>query len=331
MSSSSTVCLQVVQYVFNVVRVTERMPQGWQEGVVVCLPKSGDLSKCTKYRGLTLLPCISKLFNISLTGRLSAFVHLNDKQYGFRKGRSTHDAMLVLHAAVAPRLQQRLVTYLLFLDWSKAYDRTMHSAFLDKLADKGVQSKAWRLVDAVHTNASSKVRLEGHMSEFFPVHCGVAQGDPLSPFLYAVFADGLLDKLDAISAECGVHVNGQHFAGQSYADDTVGLAGTAVHFQRLIDAVKEHGDEWGCLANVDKTVCMRVGKPDVISELPEEHFLWGSAELKQVTKEKYLGVVLSSDWAWDKHVDSVMAKGAGAVNSWARLLTTASRWAPKCA
>ena len=48
-----------------------------------------------------------------MTDRLSTFVHLNDKQCGFRKGRSINDALFVLRAAVAPRVQKHLVTYLL--------------------------------------------------------------------------------------------------------------------------------------------------------------------------------------------------------------------------
>ena len=65
----------------------------------------------------------------------------------------------------------------------------MHTAFPDRLAAKGVKGKAWRLVDAMYRNAASRVRLQGKLSAQIDVRCGVAQGCPLSPFLYAVFAD----------------------------------------------------------------------------------------------------------------------------------------------
>jgi Reverse transcriptase (RNA-dependent DNA polymerase) len=170
----------------NVVRRTECMPAGWRDGVMVPLPKTGDLTECGNYRGLTLMPAIDKLFSQIMVKRLSAHVQLHDHQYGFRTGRSTFDALFALHAAVKPRVRDGLLSCLLFLDWSKAYDRVMHAAFLDRLAAKGVTGKAWRLVDAMYKNASSRVRLEGHMSSASHVTCGVAQGCPLSPFLLAV-------------------------------------------------------------------------------------------------------------------------------------------------
>ena len=75
-------------------------------------------------------------------------------------------------------MRRGAVTFLLFLVWSKAYDRVMHDAFLTRLAEKGVRGRAWRLVDAMYRSASSLVRMEGQLSRSFSVDCGVAQGCP---------------------------------------------------------------------------------------------------------------------------------------------------------
>jgi hypothetical protein len=68
--------------------------------MLVSVPKSGDLTDCTNYRGLTLLPALSKLFSNLLLQRLSPHVELNDHQYGFRHGRGTADALFALDATV---------------------------------------------------------------------------------------------------------------------------------------------------------------------------------------------------------------------------------------
>jgi Reverse transcriptase (RNA-dependent DNA polymerase) len=104
------------------------------------------------------MPAIDKLFSQIMVKRLAAHVPLHDHQYGFRKGRSAFDALFALHAAVEPRVRNGLLSCLLFLDWSKAYDRVMHAAFLDRLAAKGVTGKAWRLVDAMYKNAGAAGR-----------------------------------------------------------------------------------------------------------------------------------------------------------------------------
>jgi Reverse transcriptase (RNA-dependent DNA polymerase) len=236
--------VQMICAVFNGVRHTEWMPAGWRDGVMVPLPKTGDLTDCGNYRGLTLMPAIDKLFSQIMVKRLAAHVPLHDHQYGFRTGRSTFDALFALHAAVdpEPRVRNGLLSCLLFLDWSKAYDRVMHAACLDRLAAKGVTGKARRLVDAMYKNASSRVRLEGPMFSAFHVTCGVAQGCPLSPFLFAVFVDSMLEMLQTRCAADGLPVGADSLAGQAYADDSIGDATTPPGLQQVINVAKEFGD-----------------------------------------------------------------------------------------
>jgi hypothetical protein len=149
--------LQILLLLFNLIHDRECIPQGWREGTLVSVPKSGDLTNCANYRGLTLLPAISKLFSNLLMQRMSPPVALNDHQYAFRHGRGTADALFAPDATVRPRVQRGELTYLFFLDWSKAYDRVMHQALLARLAHKGVTGKLWRLIDALYQRCSARV------------------------------------------------------------------------------------------------------------------------------------------------------------------------------
>jgi hypothetical protein len=125
--------------------------------MLVLVPKSGHLTNCTNYRSLTLLPALSKLFSNLLLQRLNPRVELSDHQYGFRHGHRTADALFSLDAIVRPLVQRGDLTCHIFLDWSKAYDRVMHHAFHAHLADKGVMSKLWRLIDAFYQRCSPGV------------------------------------------------------------------------------------------------------------------------------------------------------------------------------
>jgi hypothetical protein len=78
---------------YNLIHGLECIPQGWREGIIVSVPKSGDLTDCSNYRGLPLLPAITKLFTHLLHQRLRPQLQLNDHQYGFRRGRGTADAL----------------------------------------------------------------------------------------------------------------------------------------------------------------------------------------------------------------------------------------------
>ena len=265
---------------------------------------------------------VNKLFSQLMIGRLTSHVSLHDHQYGFRKGRGTFDALFSLHAAVEPRVRRNQLTYLLFLDWSKAYDRVMHDAFLTKLAEKGVTGKAWRLVDAMYRNASSRVRLDNYLSEPFPVSCGVAQGCPLSPFLYSVFMDDMLTHLQTTCNADGLVVGDQVLVTQAYADDCIGASGNAPGLQHIIREAKAFGDKWGCVLNVTKSAILVVGNAEARSSETVEHFWWGCQEPPQVQSVRYLGVWLTNDWTWDKQVAEAKQKGLKAFFKWSNVLTS---------
>jgi len=68
---------------------TETFPKEWREGIIVKVPKKGDLSQCRNWRGVTLLAVISKIFNKVILERIknSLDMGLRKEQTGFRQNR----------------------------------------------------------------------------------------------------------------------------------------------------------------------------------------------------------------------------------------------------
>jgi hypothetical protein len=145
-----------------------------------------------------------------------------------------------------------------------------------------------------------------------PVHCGVAQGCPLSPFLYATFIDGLLDSVYSECADCGLLAGASPTVLQAYADDKVAASTSTLGLQRILHAMKRYGDTWGCCANTDKSHVLLVGPPGAVAEARNHDFCWGSAPLQVVDQVKYLGVRLKCAWTWDMHIAAAYRKSLGA-------------------
>ena len=76
---------------FNLALQAQKVPQDWKDSIIVNLFKKGSASKCTNYRGISLLSVIGKCLSHILIGRVVGVsdAHLLDNQFGFRRLRGT--------------------------------------------------------------------------------------------------------------------------------------------------------------------------------------------------------------------------------------------------
>ena len=66
----------------------EKMPEEWKKGLLIKLPKKGDLRYCKNWRGIMLLNMGSKLFCRVILERIKTALDgkLREEQAGFRAG-----------------------------------------------------------------------------------------------------------------------------------------------------------------------------------------------------------------------------------------------------
>ena len=98
-----------------------------------------EASDPTNFRPISLTSTLGKLFERLLYSRLNKYIEeseaLHDEQHGFRKNRSTIDAIYALEQKIEDSKRQDKYLYTAFLDIKKAYDTvwreglwwTMHS------------------------------------------------------------------------------------------------------------------------------------------------------------------------------------------------------------
>ena len=89
-------------------------PKEWTIGLVIKIPKTGDLSNCNNWRCIILLSLGSKIIIGFLTPLLRL---LKTEQAGFRKGRSCSDYIFTQILE-----QSHFPTYTHFENFRKAFD-----------------------------------------------------------------------------------------------------------------------------------------------------------------------------------------------------------------
>ena len=177
-------------------------PSEWSKGIIVPIYKKGDKNNPENYRGITLINIIGKNFSLILRNRINKWcenenVFINS-QYGFRDGRSTSDAIFLLHSIIQKVLSKKLKLWCIFIDYQRAFDSINRDALWAKLFEVGISCKMTNIIRCIYNSVQSCVKISGGMqfSDFFEVSIGLKQGEPLSPLLFILFINDIYENID---------------------------------------------------------------------------------------------------------------------------------------
>ena len=172
----------------------EQVPSEWKEGYLIKIPKKGDLSSCSNYRGITLLSIPSKVFNRVLLNRIKNAVDpmLRDQQAGFRTNRSCTDQIATLRIILEQSLEWNSPLYVNFVDYEKAFDSLDRQTLWRLLRHYGVPQKIVDIIRNSYEGMTCRVVHGQQITDAFQVKTGVRQGCLLSPFLFLLAIDWVM-------------------------------------------------------------------------------------------------------------------------------------------
>lgn len=160
----------------------------------VALPKKGDLSKCSNYKGISLLSVPGKVFSRVILERVKDTVdsQFRDQQAGFRKNRSCTDQIATLPIIVEQSLEWNSALYINFVDYEKAFDSVVRETLWKLLRHYGIPSKLVSLIKSNYEGMTCRVINEWQFSRQFRVQTGVRQGCLLYLFLFLLVIDWIM-------------------------------------------------------------------------------------------------------------------------------------------
>ena len=84
---------------------------------------------------------------------------------------------------------------------TKAFDNVDIECMFSKLLANGICGNYYRIVKHMYTMPKSCVLVNNLQTKYFDVHCGVKQGDIISPTLFSLYVNDLVNELNSLNSE----------------------------------------------------------------------------------------------------------------------------------
>ena len=282
----------------------EQVPSEWKEGYLIKLPKKGDLSSCSNYRGITLLSIPGKVFNRVLLNRMKDAVdpQLRDQQAGFRKDRSCTDQIATLRIILEQSLEWNSPLYVNFIDYEKAFDSVDRQTLWKLLRHYGVPEKITNIIRNSYEGMTCKVVHDRQLTDAFQVKTGVRQGCLLSPFLFLLAIDWVM-KTSTAQTRNGIQWTlWTQLDDLDFADDLALLSHTQQQMQEKTDAVAETSACLGLNIHRGKSKVLKVNAANTTPIRLENE------ALEEVENFTYLGSTVDKQGGTDADIQTRIGK-----------------------
>lgn len=265
--------------------------------------KKGDKLKATNFRPISSLPYIGKIFERCMINRLLGFFDkfsiLSHVQFGFRRKKSTQDAIIDLINNIHDSLNNKKYHISIFIDLKKAFDTVNHEILLKKLELYGIRGVGLNWIKSYLMDRQYYVGIGKFKSKICKQNLGVVQGSIIGPLLFLIY----INDLPKIS---------QNTYTTLYADDTA-VTMKNDNFSNLIRNVNSELFEirqW----TLSNRLTINETKTEAIlftnRPIPQNHdnICLGNTDLNFTSSCRYLGIQLDKSLSFSNHISSIIGK-----------------------
>ncbi|OMJ08000.1 LINE-1 reverse transcriptase-like protein, partial [Smittium culicis] len=270
------------------------------------ITKKGDLQLLDNYRGIALIQVGMKILGRIIIGIITSQLEARKKfsflQAGFRRIEEAMAQVVSLYDILSRRRVAKKENFVAFIDFRKAYDT----------------GREYEFFAAYYKSPEAGVRIGTLMSPLFKVDKGVRQGCPMSPMLFNIFINDILDKVNENIAL--VPGNSIKIPGLLFADDLVLLADSEVGLRENLLVVEKWANDNEMSFGISKCGALAVG-----GSFEHTNILELQGQRVPIVKEYwYLGVLINDELDLLKFCRHKVEKAEACYTNIRRLLSSKS-------
>ena len=293
-----------ISIIFNTSVRSRTLPEDWKIGHITAIYKKGKRKLASNYRPVSLTSILCKVLESLIPESIIEHFKWNKlfstKQFGFISGRSTTLQLLTVLESWTKTLDEGGTVDCIYMDFMKAFDTVPHQRLLEKIKRYGIGGSVLGWISAFLTNRQQRVCINGNYSGWGKVTSGIPQGSVLGPILFVIYINDLPDVI-------------KNSFAYLFADDTKVYKNVACDednqaLQCDLSALQEWSDTWLLKFHPDKCEVLSIGK-DKRPAYPCHLETDGKHHpLKHVEQLKDLGIIMSTNLDFDKHISEKVNK-----------------------
>ena len=123
----------------------------------------------------------------------------------------------------------------------------------------GIPDHLTCLLRNVYAGQEARVKIADGTTDWFEIGKGICQGYILSPCLFNLHAEYIIQNAGLDEAQAGIKIAGRNISNRRYADDTTLMAESEEELKSLLMKVKEESEKVGLKFSIQKTKIMASG------------------------------------------------------------------------
>jgi endonuclease/exonuclease/phosphatase family metal-dependent hydrolase len=268
-----------------------KMPHFFNIGKIIPIIKDekGETDDMNNIRPITISDTLSNIFEKIVISEIESRNLDKDLQFGFKRNSSTNHAIFVLKETVNFYNSVKKNVYACAIDASKAFDKLNRIIMSHGLIGK-INPLVWRALVNYYAVSVAYVHNKNETSTMFKTTIGVKQGGPLSPRLFALYVEDLIEELE--TSVFGTKIGSVKTGVLMFADDLIIISESKKNLENMLKIIEKFCLKNEIKINAKKTQYIRFGNYECQNE--DEYVHLDGQLIKRVDKIEYLGVWLDS-------------------------------------